>query len=304
MRNLSWLRAAALGLLPAALIAQTTPPLLPESAAPPEVARALRERVMIFYGYHVGGVNRRAIDLVAEDTKDYYFTSQKIQFEDFKIDRLEFDPSFEKAVVMLTVKQPWNVQGRVLTSERQQTTHWKLEDGKWVWYLETQGMWLTPMGPSDLAASRAAEAKAADAKTALMKVNPDGSLDLPPDFADPARVAAQAAAILGQNKLDKDSVEFEWDKPGQDTVTFLSGVNGDVMLELAGVPNAPGLKVTLEKTLLRPRENGVIRIRYDAPKEEGAADRYIPTERYTIRLTVLPFNQQFPIRLTIRGNQN
>jgi hypothetical protein len=294
----AWLRVAALGMLPLLLSAQTTPELLPESAAPPAVAQALRERVTIFYGYHVGGVNRRAIDLVAEDTKDYYFGSQKIQFDDFKIDRVEFAPGFEKAVVTLIVKQPWNVQGRVATSERQQTTHWKLEDGKWVWYLETQGIWLTPMGPSDLAANRAAEAKAQ-----LMKVNPDGSLQLPPDFADPARVAAQAAAILSQNRLDKNAVQFVWDQPGQEQITFLNGVQGDVLLELAGRPEIPGLTVSIDKTALRAKENGVIRIVYDPPKDEGPADRYIPTERVTVRLNVMPFNQEFPISVTILGRQ-
>lgn len=304
MSSKAWLRVAGWALLPAVLSAQTapsTPGMLPESEAPAAVAQALRERVTVFFGYHVGGVNRRAIDLVAEDTKDYYFSSGKVQFEDFRLTKLEFDPSFEKAVAWINADREWNLQGQRAVADTLLATTWKIEDGKWVWYLDTQGMWTTPMGPSDFSATAANQAKRAE----LLKQNSDGTINLPPDFSDPTKVLATAQAILQQSKLDKNEVQFQVNTPSEETISFLNGYGGDVSLELGGTPEVAGLKVTLEKPNLRPKENGVIRLSYTPPAElagKDTADRFIPTQQYVLRVTIQPFNQEFPVRLIINGS--
>ena len=48
-------------------------------------------------------------------------------------------------------------------------TTWKMEHGKWVWYHEKQGEWLTPMGPSDYKAIT----KNADGTLNVPKINQD-----------------------------------------------------------------------------------------------------------------------------------
>ena len=63
---------AAIFLLPLAALAQ---------APPPEVDQALRARVTAFFQAHVDGSFRKAFEIVAEDTKDYYFKTEKVQFK-------------------------------------------------------------------------------------------------------------------------------------------------------------------------------------------------------------------------------
>lgn len=64
VRTALFLLPAALWLVPAAAIAQTTPP------APPEVDQALRSRVTEFFQNFVDKKFRQAINLVADDTQD------------------------------------------------------------------------------------------------------------------------------------------------------------------------------------------------------------------------------------------
>src|SRR5271155_3842655 len=93
-------------LLPFAAFAQT------DSAAPPAVIdQALRARVTEFFNDHVEGPAgfRKAMDLVAEDTKDYYFSAQKIQFKSFKIDSIKYSDHFTTAIVTLSGQRMFRV---------------------------------------------------------------------------------------------------------------------------------------------------------------------------------------------------
>src|SRR5579864_740686 len=52
-----------------------------QPSPPPGIEDALRARVTEFFQYHVDGNFRKAYDMVAEDTKDFYFKALKIQFK-------------------------------------------------------------------------------------------------------------------------------------------------------------------------------------------------------------------------------
>ena len=75
--------------------------------APPVVDQALRARVTEFFQDHVDGNFRKAYDLVAEDTKDYYFGAQKFQFKSFHIDGIKFFDDYTKADVNVTGERVW-----------------------------------------------------------------------------------------------------------------------------------------------------------------------------------------------------
>ena len=293
MNKLMWVKRIALGtLLSVALHAQAVADFpVPESDAPPDVAQALRDRVKQFFDYHVGVVNRRAIELVAEDTKDYYFASGKVQFLGFKITELAFARDFQKASVRLETTQTWQIQQYSTAATTPVVTSWKIEDGKWVWYLDNQVLMqsATPMG-----ASAPPPDKASIRPEAL--VNADGTVNLPPDFAEPTRVAAQGQAILSQGGLDKNSVTFAVGSAGQDQVTFHNGFGGQVSLELHEVPKIPGLTVKLSKTDLAKSEDGIIQFVYAPPADAP------PTQarEYTLRLGLVPFNREFPIKLMMQ----
>ncbi len=299
MNKLSWFRQIAMGLLiPLTLSAQALADYsVPESAAPAEVVKALRERVTEFFGYHIGPVNRKAIDLVAEDTKDYYFGSGKVQFLGVAIMGVDFTKDLQRASVRLETTQNWQVQQYTTVATTPVVTSWKMEDGKWVWFLDNQALIqaTTPMG-----ATRPPP-PAIDSLAVPDKIlNADGTLNLPKDFAAPERVAAQGMAIIKQGGLDKDSVTLTLGKAGEDKVTFVNGYGGQVSLNLYEAPKVPGLTITLNKKDLLANENGVVSFVYTPPADAAPA----PTGRqYTLRLNVVPFNLELPIKLTLIGPQ-
>ncbi|MEO5924842.1 MAG: hypothetical protein ABIR70_13565 [Bryobacteraceae bacterium] len=289
-----WSRQFALGiLLPLTLSAQASADYpLPESAAPKEVSQALRERVTQFFEYHRGAINRKAIDMVAEDTKDYYFSSGKVLFTNVQIMNLDFSKDFQKAAVRLETTQMWQVGTQSTLATTPVVVTWKMEDGKWVWYLDNQMMSrsATPMGES-------APPPTADGKLLPQPlVNADGTLNIPSDFAEPARVAAQSEAILSQAGVDKTVVTFNAGESNEDKITFHNGFTGQVSLKLYEAPQIPGLKITLSKSDLGPREDAVVKFVYDGTVVPAALAR-----PYTIRLGLAPFAQEYPIKFTMEA---
>src|ERR1700733_15530283 len=74
-------------------------------APSPEADQALRERVSEFFQDHVDGKFIKAFDLVAEDTKEYFFSAQKSKLLSFKIDTIEYSENSTKADVRLTTER-------------------------------------------------------------------------------------------------------------------------------------------------------------------------------------------------------
>ena len=74
-------------------------------SVPKKVDQALRQRVTQFLQYQVDGNFRKALDLVAEDTQDYYLAANKTKLFSFKIDNIEYSDKFTKAKVDSLVKK-------------------------------------------------------------------------------------------------------------------------------------------------------------------------------------------------------
>jgi hypothetical protein len=250
-------------------------PLIAAAQSPsPEVEKALQERATEFFQYHVDGNYRKAMDLVAEDTKDEYFAQGKMKLKSFKLDSIKFsDPA--KAVVTATVVRDWQIRLEVNEVIVPMVTTWKIEDGKWVWYHDRSAAWLTPMGPSTVQPPTR---------------NPDGSVNLPKDFS--AELINQAArTILSQSGISKGEVNLSATGTSEDKVTFNNGAPGAVRLSLAGVPELPGFRVELDKTEVLANGQAQVTIRYQAPADAP------PAQSFMIRVVSEPFNQVFPIRV-------
>lgn len=250
--------------------------LLPLIAAaqtpPPEVDQALRARVTEFFQYHVDGNFRKAEPLVADDTKDYYFGSQKLLFKSFKIDSIKYNDDFTKATVDLTCQRTWrSAQFPETLVTQPMSTTWKIENGKWVWYRDPNNVWATPMGPG--APNQPAP-------------NASGTPQLP--NVSPEAIAGKARAILQQSSVDKAEVTLLADKSSSDQVVFHNGSEGPVRVELDPGMKIPGLKVELDKTDLHAGENAILKLQYDPADKD-------PKPSFTMRLTVRPFNQVFTI---------
>jgi hypothetical protein len=256
---------AALALLPVLAFAQTPPP---------KVEHALRERVNEFFQYHVeGGASfRKAMDLVADDTKDYYFGAQKFQFKSFHIDNIKFSDNFTKAEVTVTGERMWQPRPDFPPAlvSNPMVTRWKLEHGKWVWYYNPNVEQLLPMGPSDT--------------KAIQVPIPDGAK------FDPSHVSSAARNIFQQSSIDKSSVTLALDKPSSEKVTFHNGQGGSVKLTLQPAPGIAGFSAAFDKVNLNANENAVLKIEYD-PADKQAV---LPSEVH-LRFVVEPLNEPFGV---------
>ena len=188
--------------------------------------------------------------------------------------------------------QNWQVAGYTTVATTPVVTTWEIEDGKWVWYLDKQISMrsVTPMGES------APPPAPGEKLAAVPMVNPDGTLNIPADFAEPARVAAQGMAILSQAALDKNEITFTANKADQAEVKFHNGLNGQISLRLYEAPDIPGLKISLSKTDLGPNEDALIRFTYE-PAPKGFPD--VLLRSYNMRVTVIPLNQEYPVKFTM-----
>jgi hypothetical protein len=262
---------AAFILLPLVALAQGSGP-----TPPPEVDEALRSRVTEFFQIHVDGKNpRKALDYVAEDTKDFYFAAQKMQLKSFKIEYIKYSADFTKAEVQTTAERRWRIRADLpeSTSIVPMSTTWKIEDGKWVWYRDpTAEVWATPMGPST-----------------PLKTNPNEEKKMPD--VSPAALEKAAKALLNQATVDKTSITFVTDKAASDQVVFHNGYPGSVRIDLGQGSRPPGLKVELNKNNVNAGEDAVLKIEYE-PIDKG------PKTPVTIQLMLEPFNTRFAITVT------
>ncbi len=264
---------AMLFLLPLAALAQ---------APPPEADQALRARVTEFFQDHVDGNFRKAFDLVAEDTKDYYFSTQKTRYKSFKINDIKYSDDFTKAEVHLTCERMWKMapQFSEMLITFPLTTTWKIEDGKWVWYRDPTVEWATPMGPPS--------------KTLPPnEPKPDSNAAAPAPKVTPESVEAAAKQILQpKGGLDKNEVILAADTASSGQVVFHNGYPGSIKLALdaRAAEKIPGLKMELDKTNLNINENAIVKVHYEPSEAEHSSV-------IGVRLIVEPFEQVFPITL-------
>jgi hypothetical protein len=271
--------SAALFLLPLAVLAQT-----PSPAPPPEVDQALRARVSEFFQYHVEGKFSKAYEMVADDTKEYYFATQKVQFVNFKIDSVKFSNDFTNAEVDLTAQRTWRPRHdfpEVAVTEQMHTT-WKIENGKWMWYDHTRPTWITPFGPSDTAALQ----KSTTATGAAPDLSPEKMQELAKTILQPQ-----------QSPLDRAEVVLPLDKVSAEQVVFHNSQPGEVKIYLNDSSKIAGFSAEADKTAVGPGQDAVIKIHFDpknAPESPAG---------FTLRVVMQPFGREFPIAIKFAPKQ-
>ena len=82
-----WMLAAFVSC--AVVVAQTKPTDVFEKA-PPQIDDALRENVAKFFKAHVDGKFRQAEEVIAEDSKDFFYNMEKQRYFSFEIVRINY----------------------------------------------------------------------------------------------------------------------------------------------------------------------------------------------------------------------
>src|SRR6478672_5762666 len=94
-------RACFFVLLASCLSAQDPADLFQKA---PPVDEALRMRITKFFQYHVDAKFRQAESLVAEDSKDFFYSANKPKYMGFEIKNIVYTDDFHKAKAVVVTQ--------------------------------------------------------------------------------------------------------------------------------------------------------------------------------------------------------
>ncbi len=238
---------------------------IPGFAAPPaDVDAALRDRIQQFYQLQVDHKFRQAESLVAEDSKDYYYDTQKPELHDFKLEIIKYLPDGHSADVTVVTKMTMRILGaRPAVVDFPLHSKWKLDGGKWCWYVDTSGI-DTPFG--------------------RMKVS-DG---VGGGLADLSKAPGRGTVANLENGVQPDTHKLLIDPRSSKpvTMTLKNTLPGTVSLAVEG--ESPALKVEIAKPNLGALESTQVTV----TPVPGSSDR--PTK---LILRVMPTGQPIQIDL-------
>jgi hypothetical protein len=238
----------------------------PAPAPTAEAEAALRARVEEFFQLQVDKKYRPAEAMVADDTKDLYYSGNKFNIDSFSIQKIELldDNTRAKVTIKAKVKRAVPSMG-IVDFDTPAATLWKLEDGQWVYYVDQAAALETPFGR--------VEAQ-----------NGNGS---PTPATAMANKLASLSELRNLVKVDRNSVDLSLNGPAE-TVTVSNDLPGGVDLELR-TDNMTGLSAELEKKHIDGGEKTVIRFRATG-KKTGAG---------VVHLVVSPIAAQVDINVRI-----
>jgi len=259
---------ALVALLPAAP-AQSPTDLF--SKAPPDVDQALRDRVSKFFQAHVDGRPRRAEELVAENSKDYFYSMKKSKFLSFEIHKIDYAKDFTDATVVVLVETYMPLMGSTKPMKVPLTSLWKIENGLWCWYITEDIINTTPFGKMGNAPGAAA--------------NPNATLPDLKNLPTPQTLAQQV-------KADKLSVYLKSGQPSSDHVNIENHMSGVVTLALRA-PAVPGLEVNVDRTQVPPGGTATVTFQFDPQKGH-------PKGPARVDIAVEPINSVIHLQATFR----
>ncbi len=248
-------RLVLLALFAAALSAQSPAP-------PAKVDKALRARVSEFYRYGMANKFRDAEKLVAQDSRDTFYNSNKTTCLSFEIQTIEYDAKFTRAHVLVlceqTIMMP-GFAGRAFKLPNGST--WKLDKGKWFWFVDPNAPVQTPFGA----------------------IKPSQSVGKAP--GSPADIPTTPDFALNKVTVDRQSVEVKRGESAE--LTFTNSAPGTMNVSIGRIPT--GLEVTPQRAAL-PRAGQAV---FTIKAGPDAADA-------TLEFEVEPTGESILVKATIK----
>ncbi len=253
---------ACLALFAAIASAQDTSELF--NRAPKAIDDALRARINEFYTAHVKAEFRKAESLVAEDTKDYFYNHDKPQYLGFQIVRIEYSDGYTRAKATVSVEERVMFPGFAGQVMKIPTpSYWKIDDGKWCWYVDTAKLNETPWG--------------------VMKPGPASANDTSP-AAIMASLPSNIDELMNLVRADKSAVTL---KPGEsERVVIDNGMKGPVTLSIQG--KVEGVEAVFDRLVVPAGEKATLTVKAGDDAKSGT---------FTVQVPAL--NKSIPIRVTV-----
>ena len=235
---------------------------------PAEVDAALRARVLEFFDLQVKGTPRKAEVLVAEDSKDLYYSDPKPKFLSCELKQIDYTSHFTKAKVLSLCERNVMIPGAgTLKAKVPTPSTWRMEDGQWFYYLDPETMYPSPFGgpmkPGPMPGNGAAAA---------------------PDSQGIPSIESMTKSAMEQIKLDRNEVSL---KVGETAEVTISNLASGPMTLLAPA-NLNGIEAKLDKATVESGGKIVLKLHAGKAAASGA-----------FNLQVEQTGQQLPIQITV-----
>ena len=237
----------------------------------PEVDKELRSRAEEFFRFQQEKKFRQAESIVADESKDDYYSAYKPALEGFKISKIEYLESGTKAHLFILAKARVSIMGSSAPQifEVPSMSTWKLENGKWFWYMDKELLRSTPFG---------------QAKAQTSNTNPS---DL---YKEQSRTAPSLEDIQNSIRAEPSSISLV---PGGASVSVVisNSLPGDARVAIAkrSTPIA-GLQFSSEEVTVK--SNGKTELRFSA----------VSGSKFNEEITLIaePLGRQISIRVQTR----
>jgi hypothetical protein len=247
---LAAMAAAAWGQAPAGLF----------DKPPAGVDEALRARITQFYGYHVNREFRKAEDMVAADTKEFFYSNNKPAYLSFEIKEIKYSENFTKAKAILICEQYVMMMGFADKPMKIPTpSTWKFENGNWYWYVDMESLRDSPFG----------------------KMTPGAT---PASAPVPSVIPSSVDFVLNKVQTDRQSVAL---KPGGSAEVAIANTAPGIMM-LSVSPGAPGVAAELSKPNLNAGERGVLTLKAGQNARSGQ-----------VIIMIQPTGESIPIQVNV-----
>ncbi|HXK04654.1 MAG TPA: hypothetical protein VMS37_19785 [Verrucomicrobiae bacterium] len=237
----------------------------PFNKPPADVDAALRARIKEFYDLHVQGKFRQADELVAEDTKDYYFNSGKPKYLSYEISRIDYFDNFTRAKAVIMCEMYVMMPGFTDKPIKMPTpSAWKLENGKWYWFVDQEALRDTPFGHMT---------------PGPMPARPGQSQ---PPVTNPAAINMSPDFLFKQVKANKEEVSLA---AGESTeVLVANSAPGSMGVTVLVAP--AGIDAKLDKTSIGSNETAVLTIKAAKEAKPGVVNLQVDQTGQVITIQI------------------
>jgi|SRR5277367_940706 len=230
----------------------------------------LRARLDEFYKLVAAQKYREAERLVAPESRDAWYSSEKPAILDYHVSEVKWGKDFRTAEVSMTSQT--RVRRATLgeiTLNLPFTSHWVLEGGKWWWYVP----------------------KVYERRTAFgtMRVNAESAERSGVNLQEMIAKGPKAAEVAGGVKITKASLKIGLEMGASDGTVLMNTLPGEVNLTV-NVPPGSGISAELTKTVLAYGGKATLIVR-------RTSTDFKPT---TVSVLVSPTQEKINIRVTGR----
>jgi hypothetical protein len=256
-------RIAILALFASCAAAQDTADLF--NRAPKSIDDALRARIDEFYQASVKGEFRKVEALVAEDTKDFFYDHDKPRMLSYEIARIEYSDGYTRAKATVLEEQRVMFPGFAGKAMKIPVpSYWKIENGKWCWYVDQAKLNETPFG--------------------IMKPGPPSADDNSP-AAVLSTLPSDPAQLMKLVRADKSEVSL---KTGDsERVVIENGMRGPVTLSLQG--KIEGIEAVFDRQTVPAGEKATLTLKAAAGAKGGQ-----------LIVRAMPLGNEMPIQVTVK----